>query len=38
MGFYAKGYTPRAYQTLGVLSKCDYFFFQPAVMAKVMGS
>ena len=23
---------------LDVLSKCDYFFFQPAVMAKVMGS
>ena len=38
MGFYAKGYTPRACQALGMLSKCDYFFFQPAVMAKVMGS
>ena len=23
---------------LDVLSKCDYFFFQPAVMAKVIGS
>ena len=38
MGFYSKGYASGACQTLGVLSKCDYFFFQPAVMAKVMGS
>ncbi len=38
MGFYAKGYASRAFSRLGVLSKCDYFFFQPAVMAKVMGS
>lgn len=38
MGFYAKGYASRAFGRLDVLSKCDYFFFQPAVMAKVMGS
>lgn len=38
MGFYAKGYASRTCQSLCVLSKCDYFFFQPAVMAKVMGS
>lgn len=33
LGLHAKGFG-----RLGVLSKCDYFFFQPAVMAKVMGS
>ena len=38
MGFCAKGYASGGFGRLGVLSKCDYFFFQPAVMAKVIGS